>query len=196
MVTYNEKYAIVVEGKSDKALIELLIEKTKILDINRIDINRIEFYIMGGKSNLLNHKHQNYKELSQKFETGKITKALFILDADSIVSDKQSGGEKTTGAISETLRKLKLDQNSDFYISCNPETKEGCLESLLLSTIPPKQSDCIQTFLTCSDFRSKDNSKVILNQIYRKAYPDEPCYFSHKNFRVLKEKLTALVSGK
>jgi len=63
---------------------------------------------------------------------------------------------------------------------------------LILSTIPLKQKECIETFLECSDFKSKENHKAILNQIYKIAYPKSPFDFSHKNFNELKQKLKNL----
>ncbi|MDO8261063.1 MAG: hypothetical protein Q7T50_06245, partial [Candidatus Magasanikbacteria bacterium] len=87
---------------------------------------------------------------------------------------------------------LSLSGLSDIYVTCNPNTKDGYLESLILSSIPKKQKECIETFLNCSEFKSKDNHKSILNQIYKIAYPNAPYDFSHKNFDELKQKLQNL----
>jgi hypothetical protein len=75
---------------------------------------------------------------------------------------------------------------------CDPETKVGYLESLILSTIEQEQRNCIQCFLSCSQFESKENHKAILNQIYKLAYPNAPYDFSHSYFNDLKTQLTQL----
>jgi len=90
------------------------------------------------------------------------------------------------------INKLKFADYSDIYITCDPKTKDGYLESLILSTIPEEHKKCIKKFLCCSEFKSKDNHKSILNQIYKIAYPQKPYDFSHENFNSLKQKLTNL----
>ena len=77
---------------------------------------------------------------------------------------------------------FKLHSISDFYISCNPVKKIGNIESLLLSTIPKEQKECIDAFLECSEFKAKGNDKALLGQIYKLAYPNTPYTFQHKYF--------------
>ncbi len=75
---------------------------------------------------------------------------------------------------------------------CDPMKKIGYLESLILSTISPEQRACIESFLACSQFESKENHKAILNQIYNMAYPNAPYDFAHSHFDELKTKLREL----
>lgn len=72
---------------------------------------------------------------------------------------------------------------------CDPNTKNGTMESLILSTIEAERRVCIENFLICSEFKSKENHKAILNQIYNMAYPNAPYDFSHSHFDELKNKL-------
>ncbi len=83
--------------------------------------------------------------------------------------------------------------DKEIYIVCDPATEEGYLESLILSTIPDEHKECINSFLNCSNFSSKENHKAILNQIYKMGYPNVPYNFSHPNFDNLKNKLKALL---
>jgi hypothetical protein len=79
---------------------------------------------------------------------------------------------------------------------CNPETQEGSLESLILSTIEDKNlRGCIIGFLKCSQLESKEDHKAILNQIYKVIYPNEPYNFDHPHFDELKTKLTSLFNS-
>jgi hypothetical protein len=87
---------------------------------------------------------------------------------------------------------LNLTSCADIYITWDPKNKEGYLESFILSTIPPEHKICIENFLSCSDFKSKENHKSILNQIYNIAYPNTPFDLSHKHFNELKQKLKKL----
>lgn len=186
------RYAIFHEGKdskkaADNSLIKLLID-----DLS-LDIGLVQFYPMGSKSNFFKKNSLKYKELLQSIRIDQISKALFILDADSEENDRKYGGyEKTQLETSKLLEELGISEISDIYISCDPATQEGYLESLILSTIPTKQRECIEQFLSCSEFKSKDNAKAILNQIYKQAYPNAPYDFSHENFSELKEKLVDL----
>jgi len=56
------------------------------------------------------------------------------------------------------------------------------------------QKDCIQAFLDCSEFKSKENHKTILNDIYKLAYPKAPFNFQHRHFDELKQKLAQLLT--
>ena len=74
----------------------------------------------------------------------------------------------------------------------DPETNIGYLESFILSTIPTAQRNCIEGFLACSQFKSKESHKAILNQIYKLAYPNAPYNFEHHFFKPLINELTNL----
>lgn len=183
------------EGNSkntyDNKLIKLLIDDLK-KQHQEITPEKIEFHGMGTKSNFF--KVESYNALlRQGVETDRIKKILFIVDADDIKNDAVHGGfENTAKALSEIIIQLNFQDVSSTYIMCDPTTKIGYLESFILSTIPEQQKNCIERFLECSQFKSKENHKAILNQIYNMAYPNAPYDFAHPHFEELKTKLKNL----
>lgn len=180
--------AIVCEGKNDRDFLEEIINHHF-----GSDIKNISFYIFRGKSDLLQATHQRYENLQNLINAGQIKRVLFVVDADNRQNDNIFGGyENTKTSLNNTIEQLGLISISQTYIMCDPETKVGYLESLILSTIPEQQKNCIERFLECSQFKSKENHKAILNQIYNMAYPDAPYDFKHPHFDELKTKLTQL----
>ncbi|MDM8548394.1 hypothetical protein QUF61_18030 [Candidatus Venteria ishoeyi] len=185
--------AIFHEGSSkktaDNELLNLLITNLN------LDNNKIRFIGIGGKSNFFNLDNKNYSTIKMAVRREEINKILFVIDADYEKNDEKYGGyDNTETELKKIIHELELQDCSDIYITCDPQTKDGYLESLILSTIPEKQKSCIENFLNCSDFKSKENHKAILNQIYKTAYPQAPFDFSHQNFDELKQKLTTLFS--
>jgi len=185
------KFAICHEGHANKSLdseiIKLLLEDLK------LDVNRFEFYGFGSKSNFFKKDYEVYKNLQMEIKEQEIEKILFILDADNEEDDNIFGGYKrTVDSLRSVLNDLRLGSVSDFYISRNPNTHTGNIESLLLSTIPEEQKKCINDFLQCSEFKAKGNDKALLQQIYKLAYPHTPYNFKHEYFDELKEKLQNL----
>jgi len=185
------KVAILHEGNSkktnDNELLKLLISE---LNLN---IEQVAFFGFGAKSNFFKVDNREYKILLQKMEEKTISKVLFVIDADYIANDSIYGGYNNTKTeLEKIIKELALEDYSDSYITCDPTEQCGYLESLILSTIPQKEKECIETFLECSEFKSKENHKVILNQIYKTAYPNAPFDFSHENFNELKTKLKNL----
>lgn len=185
------KVAIFHEGNSkntnDNKLLQLLLESLG------LDITQVEFFGMGPKSNFFKLDDKNYKELELSIRNESIEKVLFVIDADDVENDAKYGGFKNTKQeLEKTVKALGVDTCSDIYVTCDPDTQCGYLESLILSTISDEQKKCIEDFLDCSDFKSKENHKAILNQIYNIGYPNAPYDFSHKNFDVLKSKLQNL----
>jgi hypothetical protein len=179
--------AIVCEGKDDKAFFEILISHLG------FDIARVNFYIFGGKGDLLKADDNKYKDLKLEVDSGQIDKVLFVADADNVENDATYGGiVNTQVALDSVIQQLQLSPISQSYIMCDPETGIGYLESLILSTIPDKQRSCIEHFLECSQFKSKENHKAILNHIHKIAYPNTPYDFKHTHFDTLKEKLINL----
>jgi len=188
------KVTIFHEGNSkkthDNELIKLLIKE---LDL---PLEKVKFVGMGAKSNFFKKDNVNYSELLLDIKRKAIQKALFIIDADYIENDSIYGGVKNTQTeLEKIIKELNLKEKSDIYTTCDPTEQCGYLESLILSTIPPEQKECIETFLECSDFKSKENHKAILNHIYKIAYPKAPFDFSHQNFDELKHKLQTLFEG-
>ena len=185
------KLAICHEGHTNKSLDSQII-KLLLQDLN-LDVNRVEFYGFGSKSNFFKKDYKVYKNVQMAIEEQEIEKILFILDADNEEDDHFFGGYgKTVDGLRSVLSDLRLSSVSDFYISRNPNTHTGNIESLLLSSIPQEQKECIDNFLQCSEFKAKGNDKALLQQIYKLAYPDTPYNFKHKYFDELKEKLQNL----
>lgn len=185
------KVAILHEGNSkktaDNKLLKLLIEKLE------LDIDRVEFFGFGSKSNFFKEDNSVYKRIKLQLEEKVLIKVLFVIDADYLQNDNIYGGfSNTLKKIIALRKKLNIYETSDLYITCDFDTKEGYLESLILSSIPEKQKECIETFFDSSDFKSKENDKAILNQIYNNAYPNAPYDFSSNKFDVLKTKLKNL----
>jgi len=196
------KVAIFHEGNEkkthDNELLKLLIKNLGLA------IEKVKFVGMGGKSNFFNinyneqgkFENENYRELLLDIKREAIKKVLFVIDADYFDDDEVYGGfENTKNEIKKVFKELNIENIADFYITCDPQEKCGYLESFILSTIPNEQKECINNFLDCSNFKSKENHKAILNQIYKIAYPEAPFDFSHPNFNELKEKLQNLFEG-
>lgn len=156
-----------------------------------LDLNLVDFRGMGSKSNFF--KPEKYGLLKQAVETNQVKKMLFIVDADDEKNDAKYGGFRNTeNELNQMIAQMGFEAISEISIVCDPATKTGYLESLVLSTIPIQHRNCIESFLDCSQFKSKENHKAILNQIYKMAYPDAPYDFSHANFDDLKAKLMGL----
>jgi len=185
------RVAILHEGNAkkthDNELLKLLIK-----DLN-FDLMQVDFIGMGTKSNFFKKENIDYRELKLSLEKEDIQKILFVVDADYKENDSKYGGYQNTKLeLEKIIKALNLEDSSDMYITCDPNEESGYLESLILSTIPKEQKECIENFLECSDFKSKENHKAILNQIYKTAYPKAPFDFSHENFNELKQKLKNL----
>jgi hypothetical protein len=185
------KVAIFHEGNAkkthDNELLKLLLEKLK------LPLEEVKFVGMGGKSNFFKKDNDNYQELLLDIKRKAVVNVLFIVDADYVENDSTYGGiDNTKIELEKIIKELELEEQSDFYITCDPIEQCGYLESLILSSISKEQKECIENFLECSDFKSKENHKAILNQIYKTAYPKAPFDFSHENFNELKQKLKNL----
>lgn len=182
------KVAIVCEGKGDKEFFDKLAIHLG-FDVTKL----FSFYIFGGKSFVLDATHKKYKDLKDEIDNDQIDKILFVVDSDSEKSDPTHNGyENTQIALNAIIERLGFTAISHTYIMCDPITKKGYLESLILSTISEKQKNCIECFLVCSEFESKENHKAILNHIYKLAYPKAPYDFKHENFDELKQVLKNL----
>ena len=180
------KVSILVENKTDKAFICLLLDA---MDLKK---DKVKFFNLSNKSNFFKKENNQYKELLLDIEQEEAGKSLFILDADDKRNDAIYGGyDNTKKELTNIINNLGV-KDSDIYIMCDPTTKIGYLESLILSTISGNERKCIDDFLKCSEFKNKENHKAILHKIYKTAYPQTPYNFSHENFTPLKQKLTDL----
>lgn len=187
------RVAILHEGHAGKSEDNWLLKK--LLELQGLDEGRVSFYGMGSKSNFFKPDYKDYRELLPMIEADQISKVLFIMDADFQSDDGVHGGyDNCLAALKAMSASLGIDGVCEFYICYDPATKEGNLESLLLSTLDDKKKTCINDFLTCSNFKAKGSSKAILNQVYKTAYPEAPYDFEHENFNELKGKLAVLLS--
>ncbi len=184
------KFAILHEGKSiDRSFFELLLEK---LDLDK---KKIRFLGIGAKSNFFKPNNRAYQDLRILIDDEIINKVLFIIDSDYLANDDRYGGYKNTLREIESIQnELNIKNISDTFIAYNKnsEGKEGYLESLILSSLPQEQEECIEDFLNCSNFRAKTHDKSIFNILYKNGYPNAPYNFEHQNFDELKTKLIKL----
>jgi hypothetical protein len=185
------KAAILHEGNAkktnDNALLKLLIKHMQ------LDSNQVEFFGVRSKNNFFKRESEHYELLLNRVEEGEIAKILFVIDADYEKNDAKYGGyENTKSTLEKMILDLGLSSYADIYITCDPDSRCGYLESFILSTISEEHKTCIESFLECSDFKLKENDKSILNHIYKLAYPEAPFDFSHKNFDELKQKIKYL----
>ncbi len=194
------KVAILHEGNAGKSednwLLQALTATLSKENPALFNWDRVECYGMGGKSNFFKPDFPKYRSLLQLIETDQISKVLFVMDADNEKNDATYAGYENTFAAWQTFVSdtLKIEPISDIYITCDPITRTGYVESLLLSTLDNDKKSCIETFLNCSDFKAKGNDKAILNQIYKTAYPNAPFDLQHSHFDELKQKLRILFS--
>ena len=185
------KVAILHEGHAGKSQDNWLLEA--LINHQGLDLDRVQNFGMGTKSNFFDPNYKDYRALIPEIKTDQITKALFVVDADFEANDSVFGGyESSLSNLQDMVGRLGIADVSSFYICCDPATQEGNVESLLLSTLDETKKACINNFIDCSDFEAAGNSKAILNQIYRIAYPAAPFDFEHENFNELKEKLRNL----
>jgi len=178
---------IICEGSSDKNKIAELLGY---LEINYREDN---FIIMGNKNNIFQIGNNKYKTLKELMKAEKIEKIFFIVDADYKKDNNKYGGyENTQNELRKLINNLKIENKSDFFISCNPTTKDGYLESLLLSTVDENLKKCYDEFLNCIEFEEKNKHKYMIEQLHKLTSPQKPYNFSNDNFNELKEKLIKL----
>ncbi|MGZ5007902.1 MAG: DUF3226 domain-containing protein [Methylobacter sp.] len=184
--------AILHEGSrndktADKKLIVSLFKELELPE------NSIDFYAFGSKSEFFNINNVNYKELNSSVEAEEINKILFIVDADYEKDDaKYKGFENTENQLKNIINKLGFQNIARFYLVCDPDTKAGYLESLILASLPEQKRKCIDCFVECSEMNSKNIHKKIINHLYTIAYPDPPYNFEHPHFDELKAELKNL----
>lgn len=184
------KHLIICEGSTDKVFLEELLEHLKISNIEVGFVGRDK----KNKNKSSIFKREKYDTIKE--EIGTIYKSLLIVfDADYEKDNKVYGGfTNSEREIKSLIDDLNLNNRADYYIVCDPITKNGYLESLILSTIPNEERKCIKAFIDCSRFKDKEKDKAILNQIYKLGYPNTPYNFPDDNFYDLKKKLIALKS--
>jgi hypothetical protein len=182
------KSLIICEGSTDKEFLEQMLKHLEISN-QYIDIS---FLGRDSKNKSSIFKEEKWDTI--KNEIGTIYKDLLIIfDSDYKKNDNKYGGfENSEKEIKLLIKKLGFNNLADYHIVCEPNKQDGYLESLILSTIPHKEKECIKSFIDCSRFKDKEKDKAILNKIYKLGYPDTPYDFSHKNFDELKSKINNL----
>lgn len=184
--------AILHEGSSndktaDKKLIKSLLNKLELPE------SAIDFYAFGSKSEFFNINSKKYFQLKQEVDSDEINKILFIVDADHEKDDaKYKGYENTANELEKIIGELGFQDIARFYIVCDPDTKTGYLESLILASLPEEKRNCIKCFVECSQINPKQIHKTIINHLYSIAYPDPPYNFDHAYFDGLKAELANL----
>jgi len=181
---------IVCEGTTDKNKLK------EALNFFGIEYKDDIFIVMKNKSNFFKLEleyNDKYATLQTLIQADKIDKILFVIDADYKQNDSVYGGyENSKIAIETTIAALQIKELSDFYICCDPNTKDGYLESLLLSTVDENLKKCYSDFLDCIDIKEKSNHKNIMEQLHKITKPNRPYDFEHANFKELISKLKAL----
>lgn len=188
------KVAILHEGHAGNKSRDNWLLKT-LIEHQGLDVNQVQFFGMGSKSNFFKPDYKDYKALLPEIENDQITKALFVVDSDSSTTHRNSGGyENSLKLLQDITQHLGIATVSNFFICCDPITQEGNIEDLLLSTLDTEKTTCINNFIECSDFEAIGNSKAILNRIYEMAYPRAPFNLEHEHFDELKKRLRELLS--
>lgn len=186
------KVAILHEGSrndktADKKLIKSLIEKLALPN------SSIDYYAFGSKNEFFKTTNPNYIELKEFVKAERIDKILFIVDADHEKDDAiYKGYQNTENELKKVIDELGFQDIARFYIVCDPDTKTGYLESLILASLPEQKRNCIERFVECSQINPKQMHKTIVNHLYAIAYPDPPYNFDHPYFDGLKAELTKL----
>ncbi len=171
----------------DKKLIRSLIDKLGLPE------SSIVYYAFGSKNEFFKMTNPNYIELKAYVAAERIDKILFIVDADHEKDDaKYKGFENTENELKKIIDQLGFQNIARFYIVCDPDTKIGYLESLILASLPEEKRKCIELFVECSEINPKQIHKTIINHLYTIAYPDPPYNFDHHHFDELKAELTML----
>lgn len=169
--------AIAFEGKSDKELLDSILEA-----YNLPRDNTLYFEFMG-KDNIFNIAHAHYNEIEESLK--KIDKMLIIVDADNDKDPNPNRGYiASKKALLTLIENLEFNIPIDFYIMCD-ENKQGNLESFLLSILDNEQKECFKTFIECYQYDLSD--KKIYNIFYKDM--KHPFDFDHQNFDILKSKL-------
>ena len=119
-------------------------------------------------------------------EAGQINKISFIVDADD---EKDDAKYKELKRI---INDLGFQDIARSYIVCDPVTRTGYLESLILASLPEDKRNCIESFVSCSGMNPKLTHKRIINDLFGIAYSEPPYNFDHSYFDNLKTELTHL----
>ena len=178
---------ILHEGKDDKKYIK------KICKYLELEVSDENFYEMGDKSTFFKEENETYKFIKSN---PRISKILFVLDADYEKNDSKYGGyDNCEQEIKTVIENLGLKDKSNHCITCNPNTKDGYFETLFFSCVPDDLKKCYDGFMSCSGFKEKGNYKTIMTKLHELSSPSKPYDYEHPNFKDIKDKLTDLFKG-
>lgn len=181
------KKLILCEGGDDIAFLSRYLNEFLCIDRKTYEIRK-----MGNKSNFF--KKDSYSTIIQQVKANLYDKVLFVLDSDFEEKDSVHGGYKNTeDKIKEIIKDIKIEAVSQYFISCDPNTKNGNLEHLLLSTCEESKKKCIESFIKCIGLMDIEtsNKKIVLTT-YKEIFNNHPYNFEHKNFDELKIKINDL----
>ncbi len=176
---------IFCEGQDDQIFITKFLQDLA----NKGEIDSKPKYIkyienMVCKSQLL--KADNYDNITTDITAGKISKVLFIFDADFSEDGRCNGLEESKQCIENLIDELNWNIEPDYYIF------DKNLDDFILKTLSEDQQKCFQEFDECLEIEDRNKNKKISTCIYKKLYPQAPYDFSHQNFNELKQKLINL----
>jgi len=178
----KSKALILCEGGNDIGFLK------KFCQYLKLDMKKIEIQKVSGKSNFF--KEITYATIRQKIDRGLYSKVLFVIDADYSTNDSTYGGFKnSTNEIEKIIKTLKIETKSKIFIACDPATKEGNLEHLVLSTLEKEERDCILKLLDCVLEMDVHSDKKIVLSSYEAIFKESPYNLPHENFDELRESL-------
>jgi len=184
-VVENTKILIICEGVTDKGFLN------KYRNHLKIKSHLVDVMSMGGKSPLL--KNENYKTIKQQVDANLYVKVIFVLDADFEAKDKKYGGYVNSEKwIKKLINELNFQHIAEYYIMCDPKTRDGNLEHFILSTLDEAEVKCVQSFLECTKEMDTHDNKKIVFQLYNDIFKKTPDNFEHDNFNALNSLITNL----
>ena len=184
------KVLIICEGGDDVGLLNRYIKEY-------LEYAKTTFQIepMCSKSFLLDAGHSSYSKIKAQVETRQYSKVLFVFDSDFAQNDAQSGGYINSEIkIRSLIQQLGFKGIADYYICCDPITKNGNLEHLLLSSVEQDKRSCIENFIDCIQGMNAESNKKIIFAAYQTIFKEAPYNFDHPNFDELKQKIAWLFS--
>jgi hypothetical protein len=115
----------------------------------------IQFYPLGGKGEVL--KVTNYERVFSDLERGRVEgRVLILIDGDKEYIETENRVEELLKRLEEDKEKRGINAEFQYHINCDPTTREGAIEDLLLSAIPERLRDCYTDFLDCLEQKKEE----------------------------------------
>ena len=183
------KSLFLCEGGDDIGFLNLFI---KYLGLKNIVIKKLD-----NKSNFFKIEIYREKKIIDMFNTRQYNKLLLIFDSDFQKDNAQTGGFENSkreikSMIGQLKKEIKYSCDIDYCILCNPVSKNGNLEHLIISTLSQDKQKCVNDLLECiKPYKNNGDKKIVLSS-YKTIF-DEPNYnFRDTNFELLGYKLEQL----